>query len=88
MASSCVMGGSDGILGKNFFTKTVVRLWSRLPRELFESPSLELFKRCVHAVPSEVVLLAVSGLWLGSMFLEVFSNQNYRFYDSINVTKN
>jgi len=32
---------------KNFFTKRVAKLWNRLPREVFESPFLEVFKRCV-----------------------------------------
>jgi len=32
---------------ENCFTKGVIKRWNRLPREVVELPSLEVFKRCV-----------------------------------------
>ncbi|GAB0204969.1 hypothetical protein GRJ2_002962500 [Grus japonensis] len=40
---------------KNFFTERVVRHWKRLPREVVESPSLEMFKKRVDIALWEMV---------------------------------
>ncbi|PKU36948.1 hypothetical protein llap_12745 [Limosa lapponica baueri] len=40
---------------KNFFTVRVTEHWNRLPREVMESPSLEIFKTRLDAVLSNVL---------------------------------
>jgi len=42
-------------IGKNFFTGRVVRPWTRQPREVGESPSLEGFKKCVDVALGDMV---------------------------------
>jgi len=40
---------------KNDFTKRVIKHWNRLPSEVVESPSLEVFKRCVDVRHKDMV---------------------------------
>jgi len=48
---------------KNFFPLSVTEHWNRLPREVVESPSLEIFKTRLGAVLCSLLLVTL--LWQG-----------------------
>ena len=58
---------------KNLFSKRVIKCWNRLSREVVESLSMKVFKKCLDAVWFCGKILVVGGQ-LDRMTLEVFSN--------------
>ena len=65
------------IWSDNFLSKRVAKHWHRLPREVVESPSLEVFKSHVNVALSDIGSgHGGMGCWLDLVVLKIFSNLN------------
>jgi len=55
---------------EKFFTVRVVKHWHRLPREVMEAPSLEMFKARLDGALSNLIWLKMSLLTAGVVGLD------------------